>query len=188
MARHTVVLVEGESDRVALAELAARRRQDLDGIEVVAMGGITNTRKHALHHGPRGSDHRLAGLYDAAAEPVVRRQLAAAGLAVDERSDLARLGFFRCSLDLEDELISAVGVARVEEVIERAGGGRRLRLLAQMPAQQGWSREALLRRFVSARSGHKALYASLLVAALEPDRAPAPLTALLEYVRSGTME
>jgi hypothetical protein len=43
---HAVVLVEGDSDRIALKTLAGRQGRDLaaEGIEVVAMGGITNTR------------------------------------------------------------------------------------------------------------------------------------------------
>ncbi len=53
-----VVLVEGNSDRVALRTLAERQGRDLDaeGVEVVAMGGITNTRAFATRYGPAGID------------------------------------------------------------------------------------------------------------------------------------
>jgi hypothetical protein len=180
-----VVLVEGDSDRVALLTLAQRHGRDLSSerVEVVAMGGITNTRAFASRFGPQGLGYPLAGLYDAADEAKLRRGLDAAGL----RNALAAdgppsLGFYKCSVDLEDELIRALGVEAVEAVIEAAGEVRSLRLLAGMPAQRGWTREAVLRRFFGARSGRKARYAALLVGALEPGRAPEPLAALLARV------
>ena len=48
-----------------------------------------------------------------------------------------------------------------------------------MPAQRGWTQEALLRRFLTSRSGRKARYAALFVEALDLDRVPRPLTAVL---------
>ena len=51
-----------------------------------------------------------------------------------------------------------------------------------MPAQRGWPRDAVLRRFFTSQSGRKARYAALLVDALEPDRVPEPLTAVLARV------
>ena len=56
-----------------------------------------------------------------------------------------------------------------------------MRLLAGMPAQRGWTREAVLNRFLGSKSGRKARYAGLFVEALEPDRAPVPLSALLDW-------
>lgn len=181
----SVVLVEGASDRVALLTLAERRGRDLasEGIEVVPMGGITNTRAFASHYGPLGLGLPLAGLYDAGAEARVRHGLAAAGLAAAlEPHGPSRLGFHRCSADLEDELIRALGVERVEAVIETAGESRSLRLLAGMPAQRGRPRVAVLRRFLGSRSGRKARYAALLMGALDPDLAPEPLSAVLARV------
>lgn len=177
-----VVLVEGNSDRVALRALAERGGRDLDddGIEVVAMGGITNTRAFASHYGPRGLGLPLAGLYDAAEERIVRHGLAAAGMeATLERDGLPGLGFYKCSADLEDELIRALGVEAVEAVIESAGEARSLKLLAGMPAQRDWARVEVLRRFLGSKSGRKARYAALLVEALEPSRVPEPLAAVL---------
>lgn len=177
-----VVLVEGESDRVAVETLARRRGLDLpaDGVQVLAMGGITNVRAFALRLGPRGLGVPLAGLYDAPEADVVRRGLAAAGVvAPDGATDLAGHGFFACDADLEEELVRALGVTRAERVIEAEGDGRSLRLLAQMPAQQGWSRERVLHRFLAAGSGRKARYAALLAEALAPGEEPPPLRALL---------
>jgi hypothetical protein len=179
----TVVLVEGHSDAVALHTLAERRGRDLaaERIEVLAMGGITNTRAFASRYGPRGLGVPLAGLYDAAEEAKLRHGLAAAGLdAALEPGALSGLGFFKCSADLEDELIRALGADAVEAVIDAAGEAHSLRLLAGMPAQRHWTRAAVLRRFLGVRSGRKARYAALLVDALEPGRVPEPLAALLD--------
>jgi hypothetical protein len=179
-----VVLVEGVSDRVALHAVAARQGRDLgaEGVEIVAMGGITNTRAFASRYGPLGLGVRLAGLYDVPDETKVRNGLAAAGLgAALEPDGLRALGFHGCSADLEDELIRAVGVDGVEAVIEQAGESRSLRLLTGMPAQRDWTREALIRRFLGG-AGRKARYASLLVDALTPEAVPAPLAAVLAEV------
>ena len=179
------MLVEGESDRVAVNTLAARRGRDLakEGVLVVAMGGITNTRAFASRYGPRGLGLPLAGLYDAPDEAKLQHGLAAAGLrSALEAGGPSRLGFYKCSADLEDELIRALGVEGVEAVIEAAGETRSLRLLSLMPAQRGWTRVALLRRFLGSRSGRKARYAGLFVEALDPDRVPKPLASVLSHV------
>lgn len=180
----TVVLVEGESDRIALHALAGRLGRDLaaEGTRMVAMGGITNTRAFALRHGPLGEGARLAGLYDAPEERRVRGGLAQAGMPEALTAELEPLGFFRCTLDLEDELIRALGADRVHAVIAAAGEMASLERLSQMPAQQGWAREAVLRRFFGSRSGRKAMYARLLVEAAAPAAAPRPLLALLEHI------
>ena len=180
-----VVLVEGQSDRIALDTLAARSGRDLtdEGVDIVVMNGVTNTRAFASRLGPRGSGFRLMGLYDAPDEAIVRRGLSAAGLGgALEPAGLLELGFHPCSADLEDELIRALGVDAVEAVIEAAGEARSLRLLAGMPAQRGWSRVELLRRFFGSQSGRKARYARLMVEALPADRVPDPLAAVLAAV------
>jgi hypothetical protein len=180
-----VVLVEGHSDRVALHTWAQCCGRDLagEGVEVVAMGGITNTRAFASRFGPRGLGLPLAGLYDAPEEAQLRHGLAAAGLGAAPGPDaLPALGFFACSMDLEDELIRALGVEAVEAVIDEAGESTSLRLLASMPAQRDWTRAAVLRRFLGVRSGRKARYAALLVGALPPGRVPEPLASLLDHV------
>jgi hypothetical protein len=123
------------------------------------------------------------GLYDDADEAKLRHGLAAAGLgAALEPDGLSGLGFYKCSADLEDELIRALGVEAVEAIIEAEGEANSLRLLAGMPAQRDRTREAVLRRFLGVRSGRKARYATLLVEALEPGRVPEPLAAVLARV------
>ena len=80
-APRAVVLVEGMSDRRALEALAARRGRVLtaDGVAVIAMGGAKNIGRFLERFGPRGSDVAVAGLYDVAEEPDVRRGLERAG-------------------------------------------------------------------------------------------------------------
>lgn len=170
------MLVEGESDRLALHAAAGLRGRDLaaDGVEVLAMGGVTNLRSFATRFGPRGLGVPLAGLYDAPEEAIVRRSLAAA--------DLSTQGFFRCTVDLEDELTRALGADAVEDVIAAAGEARSLQLLARMPAQRAWTREAVLRRFLTSQSGRKSRYATLFVEALGPGRIPTPIASLLSWV------
>lgn len=184
---HTTVLVEGESDRVALTTLADRRGQALDDVDVMSLGGITNIRAVAVDLGPKGAGHRLCGLYDSPAVGIVREGLHQAGLPV-ERMDLRELGFFGCVLDLEDELVRAVGLDGVEAVIDAEGEGHSLRLLAGMPAQRGWTREAVVRRFLTSQAGRKARYARALIEALGPERAPEPLVALLEHIHDPLAE
>lgn len=178
-----VVLVEGRSDRVAVQTLAVCRGRDLaaEGVEVVAMGGITNTRAFASRYGPQGLGVELCGLYDAGEEDQLRYGLERAGVDVPATGPAA-VGFYRCTADLEDELIRGLGVDGVEAVIEAAGEARSLRLLAGMPAQRGWPREAVLRRFFGSQSGRKALYARLLVEALAPGECPEPLEAVLARI------
>ena len=179
----TVVLVEGNSDRTALLTLAARDGRDLaaEGITIVAMDGITNTGAFAARYGPMGLGLTLRGMYDAPDEDKLLWGLTRAGLRVGAGPDaLTRMGFHKCSVDLEDELIRALGVEAVEAVIEAAGETRSLRLLARMPVQRTWSREAVLRRFLTSRSGRKERYAALFVEALDPGRVPEPLAAVLD--------
>jgi hypothetical protein len=125
------VLVEGHSDRVALEAVAGRLGRDLaaEGVGFVPMAGITNIRAYALRYGPPGLGVPLAGLYDAAEEPFVRRGLAAAGLPF--------AGFRACHADLEEELIRALGPDAAEAVVAAAGELRSLQRLAAMPAQRG---------------------------------------------------
>ena len=77
-----VVLVEGNSDRVALHTLGERLGRDVaaEGVRVVATEGITTSRAFASRCGPPGLHLPLAGLYDVAEEATLRRGLAAAGL------------------------------------------------------------------------------------------------------------
>ncbi len=165
-----VALVEGTSDQVAVESLAARLGRHLpsEGISVVAMGGATNIGRFLERFGPSGLDVRLAGLYDAGEERAIRRALESNGLGADPgRIGMESRGFYACDPDLEGELIRALGVEAVEQVIDAHGELRSFRTLQAQPAQREWSVEAQLRRFMGTRSGRKAAYARLLIEALD---------------------
>jgi hypothetical protein len=182
---HTVVLVEGASDRSAIEALAERRGRDLaaEGVAVVAMGGATNIGTYLRRFGPAGRGLRLAGLCDAGEERGFRRSLDHAGLGSGlGRSDLEALGFFVCVADLEDELIRALGTAATLRVIDAEGELGSFRTLQKQPAWRGSTTHDQLRRFMGSAGGRKIRYSRPLVAALDPDRVPRPLDGLLAHL------
>jgi len=181
----TLILVEGDSDRVALETLAGRFGGDLTGrgATIEAIGGAHAIRRF-LEHLIAGDGHaghlNVAGLCDAAQEGYFKRALEVVGLGQDlDREGMARLGFFVCVEDLEDELIRALGPAAVEAVIEAQGEIRSFRSFQKQPAQTGVAVEAQLRRFMGTHSGRKAQYARALVEALDLRRVPEPLLRVL---------
>jgi len=182
---HAVVLVEGMSDQAAVEALAERRGRSLpdEGVSVVAMGGASSIGHFLDLFGPHGFDIGLAGLCDAAEEDDFRRNLERAGLGSDlTRTDMERLGFHVCVVDLEDELIRALGTDAVEEVIDANGELRSFRIFQRQPAQRGQDIGAQLRRFMGTRSGRKIHYGRLLVEALDLDQVPPPLDRVLAHV------
>jgi hypothetical protein len=180
-----VVLVEGVSDQQALEAIAGRLGRDLtaERVAVVPMGGAQNIRSFLERFGPAGMDVRLAGLCDAREERDFRSALERAGLGAHlTRAEMEACGFYVCTVDLEDELIRALGVAAVEAVVERQGELGSFRTLQKQPAQQGRSTEVQLRRFMGSRGGRKARYARLLVEALDLANVPRPLARVLAHV------
>jgi len=154
----TVVLVEGESDRIALETLAARMGMPMPDVRVV--GGSKGARRAAAEL----AGVQLVGLVDAG-----------------ERRDFERvLGtVFVCDPDLEAEFVRALGVDGVEAVIAAQGELESFRRLQRQPFQRGRPDEAQLARFFGGRSGNKARYARLLAEAVPLDPVPPPLAALL---------
>ena len=123
-AAQAVVLVEGISDQIAVETAAVRHGRDLgaERVVVLPMGGAHAFARYLTQLGPAGAGLRLAGLCDVGEEDVVRRGLASAGVGSPRtRAGLERLGFYVCVEDLEDELLRAVGAARVEELVESQG-------------------------------------------------------------------
>jgi hypothetical protein len=184
-AARAVVLVEGVSDQIAVETLARRHGRDLagEGIAVLPAGGAGGITRYLRLFGPEGTGARLAGLCDAAEEHIVRRGLAAAGLgSPGSRADLERLGFFVCVQDLEDELIRAAGTTLAAEVLAAHGDLAAFRTIQRQPAWRGKDEAAQLRRFLGAGSQRKLRYARLLTEAIDPDRIPRPLEAVLAAV------
>jgi hypothetical protein len=178
-----VVLVEGDSDRVALEAVASGLGRDLgaDGIAVVAMHGATNIGRFLDRFGPRGLGILRGGLYDAAEEPDIRRALDRAGLGSElSNADMERLGFFACVEDLEDELIRALGADAVLDVVRQRGELRSFRSLTRQPEWRGRPVERQLRRFLG-NASRKIDYAPLLVEALDASAIPRPLLEVLAH-------
>lgn len=178
-APRAAILVEGRSDQAAVRALAIRRGRNLDAeaLCVVALGGVTNLVHYARALGPQGLGTRLAGLYDEPETEAVRRGLAASGIPAD--GGLAVHGFHACRSDLEDELIRALGTDVVMRILKQDGLVRPFRVFQRQPAQRGRPIEAQMHRFLGVRSGRKIRYGRLLVEALDLDRVPAPLDAVL---------
>jgi len=167
----TVLLVEGASDARAVEVLARRRGRDLaaEGVRIQPMGGITNLGRwlQDLDH----SGVRLLALHDAGEAAYVRRTVQRAGVDV---------GLFVCDADLEDELIRALGVPAVLDVVAAAGELEAWQILTNQPFHRDRPAPEVLRRFMGTTGGRKLRYAGLLVeAAVGLDCVPRPLEELL---------
>lgn len=180
-----MILVEGASDQAALETLARRHGRDLSAemVSIVPMGGATTIRHYLDLLGPHGLGIRLAGLCDVGEELDFRRGLELTGLGTNlTRADMEEIGFFVCVIDLEDELIRALGTTTVEQIIDSRGELGSFRILQQQPAQRERSIHQQLVRFMGTRSGRKVLYARLMVEALDLALVPRPLDLVLAAV------
>ncbi|MBB5938482.1 TOPRIM nucleotidyl transferase/hydrolase domain-containing protein [Streptomyces zagrosensis] len=167
------ILLEGPSDAAAVTALAASRGRNLaaEGVCVLPMGGAMSVGRFVHLLGPPGLGLRLAGLCDEGERRYYVRSL--------ERAGAAQEGFFVCAADLEDELIRALGVTRVAELVRAEGDQRALRTFLRQPAQQDRTAQQQLRRFLGTKKGRKIRYGRVLVEALDLDHTPAPLEDLL---------
>jgi hypothetical protein len=183
----TVVLVEGASDAAVVRVLCAARGlvESARTYQVRAMGGVTNVGHHlrALQAEPSGRV-RVLGLYDAPAERFVLRALRREGYDVTQGGDLADLGFVVCDRDLEDELIRALGPARVESVLTELGELARFRAFQRQPQWRGRAVTEQLRRFAGTASGRKFVLARRLAEELTPETTPDALGALVAEIES----
>ena len=169
----SLVLVEGESDRTALLTVAGLLGRDLTTVDVVSMGGITNLRRHLTGLARERVTGQVAVLHDAGATSYVDRTLAA------HVGDVAR---FVCDADLEDELVRALGMPAVLDVVAAAGDLEAWHILLNQPFHRERPPAAVLRRFWGTTSGRKDKYAALLSAALDPALVPAPLAGVVAAV------
>ncbi|MEH0420620.1 TOPRIM nucleotidyl transferase/hydrolase domain-containing protein [Streptomyces sp. B21-083] len=165
----TAVLLEGLSDLAAVEALATGRSRALaaEGVCVMSMGGAMSVGRYAALLGPAGLGLRLVGLCDEREKPFFDRGIGSASAP--------HPNVFVCAADLEDELIRALGPARVEEIVQAEDELRPWQTFLQQPAQQGRPRHQQLRRFIGTKKGRKIRYGRLLVEALGPDQVPAPL-------------
>ena len=137
---------------------------------MVPTGGYGNLPSFVTRYG----DLRLAGLYDVGEERHVLR-----ALGRGNREELERAGFFACTRDLEDELTRAVGPEGVERVLAEQHELRAFRTYQKQPAHRTRPLEEQLHGFMWNR---KQRYAVLLVEALDLERVPRPLDAVLSHV------
>jgi hypothetical protein len=187
--RRALILVEGISDQLAIETLAARLGRDLagEGVSVEPVGGAHAFGRALARLGSHEPNIRLAGLYDIGEERVVQRALERSGLSAGvpvTQAGIERLGFYACVVDLEDELIRALGAAAVETIIDAQGELTAFRTLQKQPEWRGQRIEAQLRRFMGSGATRKIRYARLLVAALDLDQVPRPLRLVLAHVSS----
>lgn len=149
--------------------LACRRGRDFaaEGVTVVAVGGA-----HALERALRERrGGRVAGLYDRGEERAVLRGLERAGVPAD--------GFFACDPDLEGELVRALGAERMLGLVEERGHLGRFRTYQKQPDKRERPLEEQLHGWLH---NWKVRYAAALVDALDLDRVPPPLDAVLAHV------
>jgi Overcoming lysogenization defect protein-like, TOPRIM domain len=155
-----VVLVEGVTDRIALEAVARRLALDLDGIEIVPIGGAQAIRRAAAQY----DGERVVGLCDAGEERWFRRVLGDAT--------------YVCDQDLEDELIRALGAGRVQDVIAAQCELETFRNFQNQVFWRDKPVERQLRRWLQ-NGGRYLRYPPLLVEAMEPDEVPRPLVDVL---------
>jgi hypothetical protein len=156
-----VVLVEGVTDRIALEAVARRLTLDLDGIEIVPIGGAQAVRRASTQY----DGERVVGLCDIGEERWFRRVLGDST--------------FVCDKDLEDELIRALGTERVQQVVAGQGELETFRNFQQQVYWRERPVEWQLRRWLQ-NGGRHHRYPPLLVEAMEPDEIPRPLVGILD--------
>jgi hypothetical protein len=159
-----VILVEGVTDRIALEAAVRRLGRDLGtGVEIVPIGGAQAIRRAFAQYG----GERVVGLCDAGEERWFRRVLGDAT--------------YVCDKDLEDELIRALGSARVQEVVAAQGELETFRHFQNQLFWRGRPVESQLRRWLQ-NGGRQHRYPPLLVEAMEPEEIPLPLAGVLAAV------
>ncbi|MDH3296017.1 MAG: ATP-dependent endonuclease [Acidimicrobiia bacterium] len=180
-----VVLVEGISDQMALDATARRlgRNLEAEGVVVLPVGGAQALARFIQQLGPLGDKRQLAGLYDADEAETIRRAVRRGGLGTPNTdADMEALGFHVCDRDLEDELIRALGIDAVLDVVASQGDLSSFRTMQKQPAWRYRPVDDQLRRFLVSGAKRKLRYARLLVESLDLDHLPAPLSKLLGSV------
>jgi hypothetical protein len=179
MARPITILVEGESDKAAVETLAPRYGVELgsEEVEVVVMGGAGNAGRFIAERSAAG--RRVGGLYDEAEERFV-----ANALNRQEGEDLTRQGFFACRRDLEEELIRALGVPAVTDLLDGRADLKTFRNFQDQPAHRDGEAAEQLRRFIGANGARKRTYAAAMAETVPFEAVPEPLEGLLNWIWS----
>jgi len=176
----TLVLVEGDSDAAAVRALANLIDCDLGlhHIQIWPAGGVTNFSRVLADFVRTHPNADFCGMYDVADEQHVRRALASAVIPIAAHESLESFGFFACVVDLEDELIRALGAEAVERVLEAQAELKSFRRFQAMPQHRRSPVHCQLRRFLGTRATRKIRSAQRLIEALDLARLPHPLVQL----------
>ena len=177
MPKPITILVEGESDRVAVVTLAPRFGVDLDAenITVTVIGGAGNFGRAIPEATAQG--HRVGGLYDEKEERFV-----AGALNRQEGEDLTRQGFFACRPDLEMELVRAVGAAEMTPLLEANGDLKTFRNFQDQPKYRDAEALDQVRHFIAASGARKAKYAAIMAEAVPFESVPEPLEGIVNWI------
>ncbi|HYL07624.1 MAG TPA: TOPRIM nucleotidyl transferase/hydrolase domain-containing protein [Candidatus Udaeobacter sp.] len=184
---HTIVMVEGVTDELALMLAAARSGRDLraDGVAVVPINGAHAISRFLRQLAAEKPHARLAGLYDEGEEEVIRSALERAGYGSNlDRSHLEAVGFFACVADLEEELIRSAVESGIDlsKLVELEGDAQPWRTFRSQSAWRGRPIDQQFRRFIRSVSERNSRYIRAMIEAIDPPRLPRPLLMLLDYV------
>src|SRR5262245_51806356 len=137
-----LIAVEGNSDKVVLETILRRLGRDLnaEGIGIRAIGGAHAIRRFVAGLGPGTA---VRGLCDENEERLFRRVL----------DDI-----YVCVPDLEGELIRALGVERMLQIVDRDA----FATMQRQPAQRGRPIELQLHRWLRASSSRSHRYLPIL--------------------------
>jgi hypothetical protein len=156
-----VIAVEGRSDKLVLETISRRLGRDLtaEGVAIRPIGGAHAIRRFVAELGPGVT---VRGLCDENEQHLFRSVL----------DDV-----YVCVPDLEGELIRALGVERMLQIVDRDAFATRQR----QPAQRGRPVELQLHRWLRASSSRAHHYLPMLADALDLDHVPAPLLGVLGH-------
>lgn len=172
-----IVLVEGITDQIVIEALAARRGLDLGAIDAAVA--------------PMGGAHAIRTFLD-----IIRRRPAPPEVVIglcDERESgefgdaaavagVAQFEFHVCRPDLEAELIRALTVPVMEDLIDSSGDLAALRTLQQQTPWRDRPAHEQIHRFLRAKARRMHSYAGLMVDALRDDEVPGPLRSVVELL------
>jgi predicted ATPase len=175
-----IMFVEGPSDHLAILALAKKKNLSLDslGVSIVTLNGAGILTWYLKLFGPSGFGLSLCGLCDSDHLSEWSKVLEGAGLGTNlSQATMEAIGFFVCVRDLEDELIKALGLAKVIQIIDQIGDNGAWNIFCQQPKNKGLSQAEQLHAFLTKR---KVLYAPLLVSKLSTT-IPRPLEEVLTF-------